>query len=46
MKQKDDEMDQNTFHCCYGQYVIINQKTKIKDAGVWYRIGLWLFKVS
>ena len=27
VKQKDDEMDQNTLHCCYGNYVTTNQQT-------------------
>ena len=25
VKQKDDGMDQNTIHCCYGEYVTTNQ---------------------
>ena len=28
VKQKDDKMDQNTFHCCYGGYVTTNQQLK------------------
>ena len=25
VKQKDDELDQNTLHCCYDEYVATNQ---------------------
>ena len=25
VKQKNDGMDQNTIHCCYGEYVTTNQ---------------------
>ena len=28
-KQKDDGMDQNKLHCCYGDYVTTNQQTSI-----------------
>ena len=27
VKQKDDGIDQNTFHCSYGEYVTTNQQT-------------------
>ena len=27
VKQKDDGMDQDTLHCCYGKYVTTNQQT-------------------
>ena len=27
VKRKDDRMDQNTHHCCYGDYVTTNQQT-------------------
>ena len=27
VKQKDDEIDQNTFQCCYDEYVATNQQT-------------------
>ena len=26
LKQKDDRMDQNILHCCYGDYVTTNQQ--------------------
>ena len=29
VKQKDDEMDQNTLHCGYGNYATTNQQTYI-----------------
>ena len=27
VKQKDDGMDQNTLHCCHGDYMTTNQQT-------------------
>ena len=27
VKQKDDGIDQNTLHCCYGEYVTAKQQT-------------------
>ena len=27
VKQKDDGMDQDMLHCCYGKYVTTNQQT-------------------
>ena len=27
VKQKDDGVDQNTLHCCYGDYMTTNQQT-------------------
>ena len=27
VKKKDDGIDQNTLHCCYGEYMTTNQQT-------------------
>ena len=30
-KQRDDEMGQNTLHCCYGGYGATNQQTSVNE---------------